>query len=126
MRVQNRKPLTTPRTEPVSEVKLNAMLIISKTGNFSMLVGKVVRKKLATSEKVISLYASATVMRLTSSRFTKGSQIAERMAATIAAVMPCAAAAKTFEKKFGPSSVPASPAAATSARLGPEVQACSV
>ena len=39
------------------EVKVMARLITSKTGNFSMLVGKVVRKKPATNDKVISFHA---------------------------------------------------------------------
>lgn len=67
-----------------------------------MLVGKVVKKKFAISLKFISFMAWPTVMRFTSSRFTRGSQIADKMAATNAAVAPWAPAAKTLLKKLAP------------------------
>merc|ERR1719471_894867 len=100
MMEQNSQPLTIPRTDPERAVNDNAMLIISKTGNLSMLVGQVVRKNFETRSKVISAIASLKVMRFTSKRFTMGSVTAESTAATVAAVTPCAAAAKTFVKKL--------------------------
>ena len=85
MMVQKRKPLINPLTPELKAVKVMAMLIISKTGNFSLselllalqvllashiLVGKVVRKKFAMSLKFTSFMAWDTVIRFTSKRFT--------------------------------------------------------
>lgn len=104
MIVQKKKPLMVPLMLGESPLNAMARLMTSKTGNFSMLVGKVVRKNLATSAKFISLNAWPTVIRFTKSRLTKGSHMADKIAATKAAVQPCAAAAKTLLKKLSPSS----------------------